>query len=135
MDLGTPAKINAKQAKGLFAELAAPGVSASSGSAQLVVKPGVAPTIDIDAMIAERGLEQISDASALDAAIDKILAANPSQLADYRAGKEKLFGYFVGQVPLSPGPCQSGDFCTNYTCQENPNTCVASSRTCAPPKI
>jgi hypothetical protein len=42
-------------------------------------------------------------------------------------------GYYVGQVLLSPGPCQGSDFCTNYTCQENPNTCVASSRTCSPP--
>jgi len=44
------------------------------------------------------GLEQISDESVLIAAIDKVKAANPRQLAEYRAGKEKLFGYFAGQV-------------------------------------
>ena len=49
-------------------------------------------------MIAARGLEQISDAGTLEAAIDEILVNSPSQLADYRAGKEKLFGYFVGQA-------------------------------------
>ena len=44
------------------------------------------------------GLVQISDKASLAAIIDKILAANPKQLSDYRSGKEKLFGYFVGQV-------------------------------------
>ena len=91
-------KINVKQAKGLFAELAATGTSSSSGAAQVAARTGQAPTIDIDAMIAARGLEQISDAGTLEAAIDSILAASPSQLVDYRAGKEKLFGYFVGQA-------------------------------------
>jgi aspartyl-tRNA(Asn)/glutamyl-tRNA(Gln) amidotransferase subunit B len=81
-------RINAKQGKGLFAELA----SAETGTA-----------IDIDALIAERGLEQISDSGALEAAIDDILAKSPSQLADYRAGKEKLFGYFVGQAMKATG--------------------------------
>jgi aspartyl-tRNA(Asn)/glutamyl-tRNA(Gln) amidotransferase subunit B len=44
------------------------------------------------------GLVQMSDEASLSSAIDKVIAANPKQLADYRAGKEKLFGYFVGQV-------------------------------------
>ncbi len=44
------------------------------------------------------GLVQISDETALEATIRKILAANPRQLSDYCSGKEKLFGYFVGQV-------------------------------------
>jgi aspartyl-tRNA(Asn)/glutamyl-tRNA(Gln) amidotransferase subunit B len=44
------------------------------------------------------GLAQISDGTALEAVIDRILAANPRQLAEYRSGKEKLFGYFVGQA-------------------------------------
>lgn len=50
------------------------------------------------AVIQRLGLVQISDESALAAVIEKVKAANPKQLADYRAGKEKLFGYFVGQV-------------------------------------
>ncbi|HWW20802.1 MAG TPA: Asp-tRNA(Asn)/Glu-tRNA(Gln) amidotransferase subunit GatB, partial [Steroidobacteraceae bacterium] len=51
-----------------------------------------------DEIINARGLRQITDESAIEAAIDAVMAANPSQLADYRAGKEKLFGFFVGQV-------------------------------------
>jgi len=51
-----------------------------------------------DAIIEARGLKQITDESAIEAAIDSVLAANPKQLADYRSGKEKLFGFFIGQV-------------------------------------
>jgi aspartyl-tRNA(Asn)/glutamyl-tRNA(Gln) amidotransferase subunit B len=53
---------------------------------------------EADAIIEARGLRQITDERAIEAAIDQVLAANPAQLADYRAGKEKLFGFFVGQV-------------------------------------
>ncbi len=80
--------INGKIAKELFADLWIKG--RSSGLQSL---PDA-----IDALISERGLKQISDVGPLEAAIDAILAASPSQLADYRAGKEKLFGYFVGQA-------------------------------------
>jgi aspartyl-tRNA(Asn)/glutamyl-tRNA(Gln) amidotransferase subunit B len=51
-----------------------------------------------DAIIEARGLRQITDESAIERAIESVMAANPSQLADYRAGKDKLFGFFVGQV-------------------------------------
>ena len=51
-----------------------------------------------DEIISARGLKQITDESAIEQAIDAAMAANPSQLSDYRAGKEKLFGFFVGQV-------------------------------------
>ena len=50
------------------------------------------------AVVTRLGLVQITDAAALEAVIDKILNANPAQLAEYRAGKEKLFGYFAGQA-------------------------------------
>lgn len=50
------------------------------------------------AAVSRLGLTQISDESFLSAAINKVLAANPRQLAEYRSGKDKLFGYFVGQV-------------------------------------
>ena len=53
---------------------------------------------DADAIIESRGLRQITDSSAIERAIESVMAANPSQLADYRAGKDKLFGFFVGQV-------------------------------------
>jgi aspartyl-tRNA(Asn)/glutamyl-tRNA(Gln) amidotransferase subunit B len=51
-----------------------------------------------DAIIEAQGLRQITDSAAIEGVIDKILAANPKQLADYRSGKDKLFGFFVGQV-------------------------------------
>jgi len=51
-----------------------------------------------DAIIEAKGLRQITDAGAIEAMIDAVIAANPKQLADYRSGKDKLFGFFVGQV-------------------------------------
>lgn len=53
---------------------------------------------DADTIIDKRGLKQITDTAAIAAIIDEVIEQNPAQLADYRAGKEKLFGYFVGQV-------------------------------------
>ena len=51
-----------------------------------------------DAIIEKKGLRQITDTGAIERAIEQVMAANPQQLADYRAGKDKLFGFFVGQV-------------------------------------
>ncbi|HVN95955.1 MAG TPA: Asp-tRNA(Asn)/Glu-tRNA(Gln) amidotransferase subunit GatB [Syntrophorhabdaceae bacterium] len=49
-------------------------------------------------IVREKGLIQISDENALQATIDQIIARSPKELADYRAGKDKLIGFFVGQV-------------------------------------
>jgi aspartyl-tRNA(Asn)/glutamyl-tRNA(Gln) amidotransferase subunit B len=54
-------------------------------------------------IVEARGLRQTSDTGAIDAAIGEILAANPDKLADYRGGKDKLFGFFVGQTMRSMG--------------------------------
>ena len=54
--------------------------------------------LEADPVIESRGLRQITDSSAIEAVIDAIMAANPKQLADYRSGKDKLFGFFVGQA-------------------------------------
>ena len=51
-----------------------------------------------DAVIENKGLKQITDSSAIEKIIDGIMVANPQQLSDYRAGKDKLFAFFVGQV-------------------------------------
>lgn len=51
-----------------------------------------------DAIIEKQGLKQITDTGAIEKIIEDIIAANPQQLAQYKAGKEKLFGFFVGQV-------------------------------------
>ncbi len=53
---------------------------------------------DADAIIEARGLKQVSDAGAIEKIVDDILAANPAQVAEYRAGKDKVFGFFVGQA-------------------------------------
>ncbi len=53
---------------------------------------------DADAIIKAKGLVQITDESAIVKAIDEVMAKNPGQLADFRSGKDKLFGFFVGQV-------------------------------------
>ncbi len=53
---------------------------------------------DVDAIIDSKGLKQITDSSAIEAMIAEVLENNPSQVEQFRAGKEKLMGFFVGQV-------------------------------------
>jgi len=73
------AEISGKIAKVVFEEMFATGKGA-------------------DAVVREKGLAQISDSSQLEAAIHKVIADNPAQTQEYRAGKIKLLGFFVGQV-------------------------------------
>ena len=54
-------------------------------------------------IIQAKGLTQVSDEGALDTIIDEVMAKNPSQVAQYRSGKEAVFGFFVGQVMKSSG--------------------------------
>jgi aspartyl-tRNA(Asn)/glutamyl-tRNA(Gln) amidotransferase subunit B len=58
---------------------------------------------EADAIIESKGLKQITDSSAIERAIEEVMAKNPGQLADYRSGKDKLFGFFVGQVMKATG--------------------------------
>ena len=51
-----------------------------------------------DDVIESRGLKQITDTAAIEAAIDKVIEANPIQVTEYKSGKDKLIGYFVGHV-------------------------------------
>lgn len=53
---------------------------------------------DAETIIKEKNLVQISDTGAIEKIIDEVIAANPQQVADYRAGRTKLFGFFVGAV-------------------------------------
>jgi aspartyl-tRNA(Asn)/glutamyl-tRNA(Gln) amidotransferase subunit B len=53
---------------------------------------------DAEAVVAEKGMAQVSDAGAIEQAVRDVLAQNPKQVAQYKAGNEKLLGYFVGQV-------------------------------------
>jgi aspartyl-tRNA(Asn)/glutamyl-tRNA(Gln) amidotransferase subunit B len=72
-------KISGKQAKDVLVEMF------KSGKGAL-------------AIIQEQGLVQVSDTGEIDVLIDEVMAANPDQVASYRAGKEALIGFFVGQV-------------------------------------
>jgi aspartyl-tRNA(Asn)/glutamyl-tRNA(Gln) amidotransferase subunit B len=76
IDAGT---ISGKMAKTLFEEIAASGR-------------------DPREIVEQKGLAQVSDGAAIAAEIDRILAANPTQVAAYRSGQVKLLGFFVGQV-------------------------------------
>ncbi len=76
IDEGT---ISGKVGKSIFAELFESGAEPS-------------------AFIKEKGLVQISDTSALESAVDAVLAENPDEVASYRGGKKKLMGFFVGQI-------------------------------------
>ncbi|WP_417094362.1 Asp-tRNA(Asn)/Glu-tRNA(Gln) amidotransferase subunit GatB [Intestinimonas timonensis] len=53
---------------------------------------------DVDAYVKAHGLEQVSDAGLVGSVVDKVLAANPKSIQDFKAGKEKAFGFLVGQV-------------------------------------
>ena len=63
----------------------------------------VATGADAAAIVEEKGLKQVTDTGAITAVIDQVIAANQDKVADYRAGKDKLFGFFVGQVMKSTG--------------------------------
>jgi aspartyl-tRNA(Asn)/glutamyl-tRNA(Gln) amidotransferase subunit B len=72
-------KINGKQAKDVLVEMFRTGKGA-------------------EAIIEERGLVQVSDEGEIDRIVDEVIASSSKQLEQYRAGKEALFGFFVGQV-------------------------------------
>jgi aspartyl-tRNA(Asn)/glutamyl-tRNA(Gln) amidotransferase subunit B len=53
---------------------------------------------DIDSVIDKLGLKQVSDDGAIEVLVDEILSSNEDKVAEYKSGKEQLFGFFVGQV-------------------------------------
>jgi aspartyl-tRNA(Asn)/glutamyl-tRNA(Gln) amidotransferase subunit B len=61
---------------------------------EIMLETGEAPS----KIVEERGLKQTSDTGAIDSEIDKVLAANADKVAEYKAGKQQLFGFFVGQT-------------------------------------
>ena len=57
-----------------------------------------------DEIIEQKGLKQVSDEGSIAAVVKQVLDANPDKLAEYKAGKDKLFGFFVGEcMKLSKG--------------------------------
>ncbi len=64
---------------------------------------------DADAVIEKKGLKQITDTGAIEGMIDEVIANNPAQVEQYKAGKEQLLGFFVGQVmKVSKGQANPG---------------------------
>lgn len=57
----------------------------------------------VDDIIQKEGLQQVTDTKAIEALIDEILSAHPENVAEYKSGKEKLFGFFVGQLMKKSG--------------------------------
>ncbi len=79
LDLITDKTINGRIAKEVF---------------EAMLETGDAP----GKIVADRGLKQVTDTGAIEAAVDAVIAANPDKVAEYKSGKDKLFGFFVGQV-------------------------------------
>jgi aspartyl-tRNA(Asn)/glutamyl-tRNA(Gln) amidotransferase subunit B len=79
LDLMADGTINGRIAKDVFEEMVETGADAA-------------------VIVEKKGLRQVTDTGAIEAAVDAVLAAQADKLAEYRAGKDKLFGFFVGQV-------------------------------------
>ena len=92
----TQSRIDAQRLAGLLARIVDETISGKI--AKEVFEQMWAEGKDADAIIEAKGLKQITDTGAIEKMIDEVMAANPKQLADYRSGKDKLFGFFVGQV-------------------------------------
>jgi aspartyl-tRNA(Asn)/glutamyl-tRNA(Gln) amidotransferase subunit B len=107
----TQSRIDAQRLAGLLARIADETISGKI--AKEVFEQMWAEGQDADAIIEAKGLKQITDSAAIERTIDEVMAANPKQLADYRSGKDKLFGFFVGQVMKVTGgkanPAQVND--------------------------
>jgi aspartyl-tRNA(Asn)/glutamyl-tRNA(Gln) amidotransferase subunit B len=97
----TSSKVGAEALAGLLARIADDTISGKI--AKEVFEAMWTEGRDADAIIEAKGLKQITDSSAIERAIDEVMARNPGQLADYRSGKDKLFGFFVGQVMKATG--------------------------------
>ena len=92
----TQSRVGAEALAGLLARIADDTISGKI--AKEVFEAMWSEGRDADAIIEAKGLKQITDTSAIEQAIDEVMAKNPGQLAEYRSGKDKLFGFFVGQV-------------------------------------
>ena len=95
LDVGQ-SRVGAEALAGLLARIADDTISGKI--AKEVFEAMWSEGVAADAIIEARGLRQITDTGAIERAIDEVMARSPQQLAEYRSGKDKLFGYFVGQV-------------------------------------
>jgi aspartyl-tRNA(Asn)/glutamyl-tRNA(Gln) amidotransferase subunit B len=92
----TNTKVDPKQLAGLLVRLADSTISGKIAKElfEILWSEGG----DADALIESRGLRQISDSGALEAVLKDLIAQHPAQVEEYRGGKEKVFGFFVGQA-------------------------------------
>jgi aspartyl-tRNA(Asn)/glutamyl-tRNA(Gln) amidotransferase subunit B len=79
LDLIADGTVSGRLAKDVFAEMVASGADPAQ-------------------IVEQKGLRQVTDQDAIAAAVDAVLAANADKVADYRAGRDKLYGFFVGQI-------------------------------------
>ena len=84
IDLVLDGTISGRIAKDVFAEMFETGADAAS-------------------IVEKKGLKQVTDAAEIEAVIDEVLAGQQSRVAEYRDGKTKLFGFFVGQIMKASG--------------------------------
>ena len=95
--------VNVTVTAGLI-RLAADGVIGRAAARELLDEFAFsAESPQLEALIEERGLKQISDAGAIEGIVDQVLAANPDQVEQYRAGKTKVMGFLVGQIMKASG--------------------------------
>jgi aspartyl-tRNA(Asn)/glutamyl-tRNA(Gln) amidotransferase subunit B len=95
------AKISAAGLGGLMLRISDQTISGNV--AKIVFATMWSSGVAADAVIEQHGLRQITDSAAIERVIDEVIGKNPGQLAEYRAGKDKLFGFFVGQVMKATG--------------------------------
>jgi aspartyl-tRNA(Asn)/glutamyl-tRNA(Gln) amidotransferase subunit B len=91
------APMSAKQLAAMIARIT-DGTISSSGAKRVFDRLWTGAGSDVDAIIEAEGLRQLSDAAALEALIDEVIAANAKSVEEYRAGKEKAFNALVGQA-------------------------------------
>ncbi|MBU0689181.1 MAG: Asp-tRNA(Asn)/Glu-tRNA(Gln) amidotransferase subunit GatB [Gammaproteobacteria bacterium] len=92
----TQCPISAQQLGSMLARIV-DGTISNSGAKE-VFRTMWADGGEVDAIIEAKGLKQVSDAGAIEKIVDEIMAANADKVTEYRSGKDKLFGFFVGQA-------------------------------------
>jgi aspartyl-tRNA(Asn)/glutamyl-tRNA(Gln) amidotransferase subunit B len=84
IDLIADGTVSNRLAKDVFEEMAASGKDAAT-------------------VVEEKGLKQITDTGAIEAAVDRVIASAPKQVEQFRSGNEKILGWFVGQIMKATG--------------------------------
>ena len=88
--------VSARQLGGLINKITDQTIS--SKIAKTVFESMLAGEGDAESIIEAKGLRQVTDSGAIEAMVDAVIANNPDQVEQYRSGKEKVFGFFVGQI-------------------------------------